>query len=185
MNKDFEKFVHVNSSCIATIGYSFKYKVLRIVFKHERSVYDYQGVSSKVYDNMSKADSVGKYFHENIQGNYLYEVVSNYFSKCSLTNFDLNENETIIYVVYENSDLVEGKGCEVIIGYFSNYDVAKYVKDHEDKEVFRSTHGKGIIEIKVNNARSVEEYLNSKNNAIRERALSKLTEDEKKALGLI
>jgi hypothetical protein len=67
MNKDFEKFVHVNSSCIAAIGYSFKYKVLRIVFKNG-SVYDYQGVSSNVYDNMSKTDSVGKYFHENIQG---------------------------------------------------------------------------------------------------------------------
>lgn len=46
--------------------------ILRIVFT-SGFTYDYYDVSKEVYEDFLKADSVGKYFHEFIKNDYIFE----------------------------------------------------------------------------------------------------------------
>jgi hypothetical protein len=61
----------VSSSMISQIGYNQKLQILRVQFKNQ-SVYEYSDVSHETYQALMSAESVGKYFTENIKFNYEY-----------------------------------------------------------------------------------------------------------------
>ena len=62
----------VKSSTISEINYDGK--LLTITFNNG-SEYVYEGVSVKIYEDFSKAESKGKYFHENINHRYNYSRI--------------------------------------------------------------------------------------------------------------
>ena len=62
----------VQSSTISEINYDGK--LLTITFNNG-SEYVYEGVSEKIYEDFSKAESKGKYFHENINYRYTYSRI--------------------------------------------------------------------------------------------------------------
>ena len=62
----------VQSSTISEINYDGK--LLTITFNNG-SEYVYEGVSEKIYEDFSKAESKGKYFHESINHRYNYSRI--------------------------------------------------------------------------------------------------------------
>ena len=62
----------VQSSMISEINYGEKR--LTVVFNND-SEYVYEGVPVKIYEDFSKAESKGKYFHENINHRYNYSRI--------------------------------------------------------------------------------------------------------------
>ena len=62
----------VQSSTISEINYDGK--LLTVIFNNG-SEYVYEGVSMKIYEDFSKAESKGKYFHENINYRYNYSRI--------------------------------------------------------------------------------------------------------------
>ena len=62
----------VQSSTISEINYDGK--LLTVTFNNGRE-YTYEGVSEKIYEDFSKAESKGKYFHENINHRYNYSRI--------------------------------------------------------------------------------------------------------------
>ena len=62
----------VQSSMISEINYGEKR--LTVVFNNG-SEYAYEGVPTKIYEDFSKAESKGKYFHENINYRYNYSRI--------------------------------------------------------------------------------------------------------------
>ena len=62
----------VQSSTISEINYDGK--LLTVTFNNGRE-YTYEGVSEKIYEDFSKAESKGKYFHENINYRYSYSRI--------------------------------------------------------------------------------------------------------------
>ena len=62
----------VQSSTISEINYDGK--LLTVTFNNG-SEYVYEGVSEKIYEDFSKAESKGKYFHENINYRYNYSRI--------------------------------------------------------------------------------------------------------------
>ena len=62
----------VQSSTISEINYDGK--LLTITFNNG-SEYVYEGVSAKIYEDFSKAESKGKYFHANINHRYNYSRI--------------------------------------------------------------------------------------------------------------
>ena len=62
----------VQSSTISEINYDGK--LLTVTFNNG-SEYVYEGVSEKIYEDFSKAESKGKYFHENINHRYNYSRI--------------------------------------------------------------------------------------------------------------
>lgn len=71
--EDFD-YVSVNSSNIYNVGYDKKEKTLEVEFK-SGSVYQYKGVSKKVFEELVHALSVGRYFHQYIRDSYEYTRV--------------------------------------------------------------------------------------------------------------
>lgn len=65
----------VTSSNIKAVGYDSGSKTLRVDFKDGGS-YEYDEVSEDVAESLKSADSVGKYFTENIRGQYGHRQVS-------------------------------------------------------------------------------------------------------------
>lgn len=63
------KRVPVESSAIATVGYSKKLRALEIEFRN-RSVYRYLEVPSDVYEALLNARSKARYYDENIRHKY-------------------------------------------------------------------------------------------------------------------
>ena len=61
----------VESSNVAQIGHDTSSRTLRILF-HSGGTYQYFNVPNDVFDNFLRADSKGKYFHENIKDIYEY-----------------------------------------------------------------------------------------------------------------
>ena len=61
----------VTSSNVATVGYDVNTMTLEVEFKHG-SVYEYFDVPEVVHQGLMTADSVGKYFNQNIKDNYRY-----------------------------------------------------------------------------------------------------------------
>ncbi len=59
----------VQSSTISEINYDGK--ALAVTFNNGRE-YVYEGVSKELYEEFAKAESKGKYFHENINYKYNY-----------------------------------------------------------------------------------------------------------------
>ena len=62
----------VQSSTISEINYDGK--LLKVTFNNGRE-YAYEGVPTKIYEDFSKAESKGKYFHENINYRYTYSRI--------------------------------------------------------------------------------------------------------------
>ncbi len=65
----------VSSTNIESVGYDEDKKMLEILFRGS-GVYAYFDVSKKVYQELVSADSVGKYFHQNILNKFKYEKVN-------------------------------------------------------------------------------------------------------------
>jgi len=63
----------VVSSNIAEVGYDKEEEILRILFKNG-SLYEYEGVPVSEYYGLLEAESVGKYFNQNIsRGGFPYK----------------------------------------------------------------------------------------------------------------
>ena len=62
----------VQSSTISEINYDGK--LLTVIFNNG-SEYVYEGVPATIYEDFSKAESKGKYFHENINYRYNYSRI--------------------------------------------------------------------------------------------------------------
>ena len=64
----------VESSNIKSIGYDLAKNDLEIEFQ-TMYIYVYHDVPKKVFRELMNADSIGKYFHQNIRDKYKYEKV--------------------------------------------------------------------------------------------------------------
>ena len=64
----------VDSSQIGQVGYDPQSLTLRIKY-NSGGVYDYAGVPQAKYDALMNAESLGKYFHGEIRGNFSYTKV--------------------------------------------------------------------------------------------------------------
>ena len=64
--------IAVKSSNIKSIGYEPGNKQLDVEFSNG-TLYSYVGVPRKAYEEMSKAESVGRYFHAKIKPFYKHE----------------------------------------------------------------------------------------------------------------
>ena len=62
----------VQSSTISEINYDGSTLTISFV---NGSTYVYKGVPAKIYEDFSKAESKGKYFHENINYRYNYSRI--------------------------------------------------------------------------------------------------------------
>ena len=62
----------VQSSTISEINHDGK--LLTVTFVNGRE-YVYEGVPMNIYEDFTKAESKGKYFHENINGRYNFSRV--------------------------------------------------------------------------------------------------------------
>ena len=65
------KLNKVESSNLDSVGYDEEDKVLTIKF-NKGGVYNYYGVDKKIYDELMKAESKGKYFHKKVKGKFKY-----------------------------------------------------------------------------------------------------------------
>ncbi len=61
----------VESDVIHAIGYDPAISLLEIIFNDGR-IYQYRGVPPKVYEGLQSAESKGRYFQENIRGEFQY-----------------------------------------------------------------------------------------------------------------
>ncbi len=59
----------VESDVIHAIGYDPEIQLLEIIFSDGR-IYQYRGVPPQVYDGLKAAESKGRYFQENIRGEF-------------------------------------------------------------------------------------------------------------------
>jgi hypothetical protein len=66
--KDDQLFIPVNSSNIKEVLYSEKERKLFVKFWTE-AVYSYHPIQPEAYNELIKAESVGKYFNDNIKTN--------------------------------------------------------------------------------------------------------------------
>jgi len=66
--------IHVRSSSVVEVGYDPKTKILEVVFR-KGDVYQYLDVPMNVYQDLIRADSVGKFFNIQIKSNYQYRKV--------------------------------------------------------------------------------------------------------------
>lgn len=57
----------VTSGHIESVGYDSQLRVLRVQFKHGRTV-DYRDVPPEIHESMMAAESVGKFLNANIKG---------------------------------------------------------------------------------------------------------------------
>ena len=65
-------FVPVKSSVLDSVRYDATSQNLVIVFDNG-DIYEYHGVPPSVYEGLLKAESKGRYFHENIRDKYQYK----------------------------------------------------------------------------------------------------------------
>ena len=64
----------VNSSNIDSVGYDPDKNILQIKFK-SGGIYNYHDVPKRIYTTMIAAPSKGKYFHQEIKGNFKFVKV--------------------------------------------------------------------------------------------------------------
>ena len=67
------KMVEVKSSSVVSVGYSAGNKSMDIQFKS--GLYRYENVPPVIYDEMLKAESVGKFVAKNVKGYFHYMIV--------------------------------------------------------------------------------------------------------------
>lgn len=100
-------------------------------------------------------------------------------------------NITTLYVLHKNSDQTEGRGHSIPVGYFKNREDAVIVNDDAR---FYKEHGVmgtqcdaryNVQELKMHVYESADEWFDQYDeNTIRDRAMAKLTHQEKEVLGL-
>jgi hypothetical protein len=88
-----------------------------------------------------------------------------------------------VWGVYSNTDLMEGRGSDILVGYFTNYSDARLAS--EGRGVMGTAAEIRQENISVSVFESYSEFEGLDTLKIKERALRKLTDQEKKALGLI
>lgn len=59
----------VSSSAISSVGYDAASRLLEVKFRHG-AVYDYHGVPPELYGSLLAAPSIGRFFSENIRGQF-------------------------------------------------------------------------------------------------------------------
>ncbi|HLY67872.1 MAG TPA: KTSC domain-containing protein [Chloroflexota bacterium] len=64
----------VESSAIAAVGYEAGKQCLGVLWKSEPQVYCYYGVPPVKYQELVRAESIGRYANREIRQHYLYEV---------------------------------------------------------------------------------------------------------------
>jgi hypothetical protein len=66
----------VDSSNIASVGYSEADQVLEIEFKGNGAIHQYAGVPKTLADQMVRAPSIGRFFHQHVKGMYTEQKVA-------------------------------------------------------------------------------------------------------------
>ncbi|WP_235656452.1 KTSC domain-containing protein, partial [Fischerella thermalis] len=64
----------MNSSMANAIGYDSDRNILQIEF-HNGAVYQYSDIDQDTWQDLHQADSIGKFFNENVRGKYQYERI--------------------------------------------------------------------------------------------------------------
>ncbi|MUG93853.1 KTSC domain-containing protein [Scytonema sp. UIC 10036] len=64
----------VSSSMADAVGYDPEEQVLQVEF-HNGAVYQYYGVEADTWEELHEADSIGRFFNENIRGRYSSERI--------------------------------------------------------------------------------------------------------------
>lgn len=64
----------MNSSMANAIGYDSDRNILQIEF-HNGAVYQYSDIDEDTWQDLHQADSIGKFFNENVRGKYQYERI--------------------------------------------------------------------------------------------------------------
>lgn len=70
------KLCECKSSRVHAHGYDETTQTMALQFKaggKPGGVYHYEGVPKELYDELVKAESIGKFFHQKIQGNDAYK----------------------------------------------------------------------------------------------------------------
>jgi len=65
----------VDSTTMRSVGYEAKNRILEIEFD-SGAVYQYLGVPARVYEELMRAESKGRYFNYEIRDGYAYVEVS-------------------------------------------------------------------------------------------------------------
>lgn len=73
MKNDYE-WLTVNSTRIAAIRYNLDEKILEVAFKNGE-LYEHEEVPPNFWTEMSLAESIGKYYFDNIRKTFPYEVL--------------------------------------------------------------------------------------------------------------
>lgn len=88
-----------------------------------------------------------------------------------------------IYITQQNSDLTEGRGSTIQVGYFLNKEVAEYANS-KLPGVFGAKNNCRLKVVDVCEARNLSEYADFRDEMEKETALSKLAKRKKQILGL-
>ncbi|PLZ99950.1 KTSC domain-containing protein [Fischerella thermalis CCMEE 5268] len=64
----------MNSSMANAIGYDGDRNILQIEF-HNGAVYQYSDIDQDTWQDLHQADSIGKFFNENVRGKYQYKRI--------------------------------------------------------------------------------------------------------------
>lgn len=67
--------VRVSSSNIERVGYDSTKEILVVQFKNG-SYYQYEGMDEKMYDNMMRSASIGRYFHSYVKNNLSFKKIN-------------------------------------------------------------------------------------------------------------
>ncbi len=68
------KRTDVDSSMLKSVGYDEKKQILEAKFNHG-GIYEYYDVEKETFDDLMNADSVGRYFINNIKDDYDYSQI--------------------------------------------------------------------------------------------------------------
>lgn len=68
------KRTDVDSSMLDSVGYDEKKKILEVEFNHG-GIYEYYDVEKETFDDLINADSLGRYFINNIKDDYDYSQI--------------------------------------------------------------------------------------------------------------
>lgn len=114
----------VTSTMLAEVGYDPDYQILLLRFRSNGSLYSYDEVPQRVYDEFIDSDSLGSYFNNNIKGEYestLLEAAGNYDVD---PLYDETSYDDASYVLNTGSGKFHKKSCKYAdaqnIAYVSN-----------------------------------------------------------------
>lgn len=68
------KRTDVDSSMLNSVGYDEKKKILKVEFNHG-GIYEYYDVEKETFNDLMSADSLGRYFINNIKDDYDYSQI--------------------------------------------------------------------------------------------------------------